>query len=133
MVNSDDNLFSIALDRIVSITNSKSIYIQLGNEQLKAIFKNIVGVTLTKNKKPVLVEFKVNIKRAPYLETKPLHASQIIFKKTKHHVVFRLQIIPNLELESIFLSYGKDLEVLKPVDLREKIKVQLYAASDLYS
>jgi predicted DNA-binding transcriptional regulator YafY len=128
----DKELFTIALDRIIAIENSKSSYSELAANELQITFKNIVGVTFPKNEKPVTVEFKANIKRSPYLETKPIHTSQTVFKRTKQYVVFRLHVIPNLELESIILSYGKDLEVLKPIDLREKIKAQLKSGFDLY-
>ena len=125
--NAQGELSNLALDRIVSIENSETVYHQYDIRNLREILKNIIGVTIPKVQKTEIIEFKVNNKRAPYIETKPLHPSQIAFKK-KSGTIFKIKVIPNLELEALLLSYGKDIEVLKPLELRERIREQLQIA-----
>ena len=54
--------------------------------------------------------------------TKPLHLSQ---KPPKYYedgtVEIRIKVIPNNELERLILSYGSGIEVLEPIELRERI------------
>lgn len=132
VTNIANELFVLALDRVVHLENTDTIYSEFDHQKLQDILKNTIGVTLPQNQKPVAVEFKVNAKRAPYIETKPLHFSQVIVKK-KSYAVFKIKVIPNLELEALLLSYGKDLEVLKPLALRMKIKKQLEEGVKLYA
>lgn len=129
--NASGELSNLALDRIVSIENSETVFHEYDLKQLKEILKNIIGVTIPKIQKIETVEFKVNNKRAPYIETKPLHPSQTSVKK-KAYTLFKIKVIPNLELEALLLNYGKDIEVLRPLELRERIKQQLEIALNHY-
>jgi predicted DNA-binding transcriptional regulator YafY len=61
---------------------------------------------------------------APYVQTKPLHPTQKTEEKNEHLIV-RIKVMPNYELESLILSFGENVEILKPELLRENIRMRL--------
>ena len=57
----------------------------------------------------------------PYIETKPLHGSQKTKEKNEKHSIVTLDLIPNYELEALIFSYGDNIQVIEPNELRAKI------------
>ena len=84
-------------------------------------YKNVIGVTIPKDEKVEKVVLRFSAARANYIETNPLHPSQKLLKKTKTHKTFTYDLILNPELQSIILSFGMDIEVLRPAKLHEAI------------
>lgn len=76
-------------------------------------YKNIIGVTIPKNAVVENVVLRFKIPRAYYVETNPLHPSQQLIESSNTHKTFSFALIKNPELESLILSYGKDVEILK--------------------
>lgn len=58
---------------------------------------------------------------APYVFTKPLLLSQKHTWLENGELEIRISVIPNYELESVILSFGKNAEVLAPEWLRKKL------------
>lgn len=70
-------------------------------------FKDIVGVT--RLDKPIeTIRLKFKKPRANYVMTKPIHPSQKVIEESNAEVSLEIKVIPNKELESIILSFGKD-------------------------
>lgn len=61
----------------------------------------------------------------PYVQTKPLHETQILKKSDADGYEIEIEVRPNYELEQLILSYGDGMAVLTPTALREKIKTKL--------
>jgi predicted DNA-binding transcriptional regulator YafY len=59
---------------------------------------------------------------APYIQTKPLHPTQKLKKINEQTYEVEIKVIPNLELNSLLLSFGKSLVVQEPLSLREKLR-----------
>lgn len=132
---SDENKalpWNLALDRIQELTDA-------GKSNLKRefdweeYFNDIVGVS--RNDKPVEeIVLKVHPKLLPYLETKPLHQSQRPAQKQEDgYYTLRYYLIPNYELEYQLLAFGEDLSILKPENLRNKLKDRIFQMLELYS
>ncbi|MCB9282949.1 MAG: WYL domain-containing protein [Lewinellaceae bacterium] len=127
-------LWNLALDRIQAIEVLPDHPFQ-ANTSLDAqtYFRDIIGVTLPADMEKEIVRFQLAPSRAPYVDTKPLHHSQ---RRTATlpdgRVEFEIEVIPNLELESLLLSFGPDLEVLSPASLRERLGKALKAAVARY-
>jgi len=69
----------------------------------------------------------------PYIRTKPIHISQDFLEEFEDKSqTFKLKLILNYELKSTFLSYGNDLEVLEPKELRAELKNVYMGGSDMY-
>ena len=125
------NLTTLALDRIEVIEVSKAKFRVNENWDFEEYFEDIVGVTLNIEAEIQEVVIKVDTKLYPYLITKPLHESQRS-SKTEDGGLIKLSVIPNYELESLILSYGPRLEVVKPVELRDKMKKTVAQFQQLY-
>ena len=122
---------NIPLDRILTITNYYEAFHQpIFNPE--KYFKNFVGVSLQKDKEIEKVQFKVRKKRANYIETKPIHASQRTMEGDENWIFFEISVIINQELEAKLLEYSSDLIVLKPKSLHDRIKEILKSALTEY-
>ena len=83
----------------------------------------MIGVTFPKNAVIENIEIKVAAKQVPYITTKPIHNTQKIFKHYKNNsILIQLQLICNYELKSTLLGYGCDIEITKPITLRDSLK-----------
>jgi len=113
---------NFALDRLVSIEKEPVRYHHDDRFDASQYFQDIIGVSLIDKMKLEEIVFKVNNDDAKYLVTKPFHQSQVQLKEDATHATFSIKVYPNFELESVLLSYGDRLEVLKPETLRNQIK-----------
>ena len=121
--------WTLPLDRVHAIKEAKSAYISTDLDW-DFHFSEIIGVT--RYNKPVeTVELLFNEKRGKYAETKPLHESQRNKWTDKGFLVI-LNLIPNLELEQVILSYGEDVEVLSPESLRLTIQNRIEQMQTVY-
>jgi predicted DNA-binding transcriptional regulator YafY len=88
--------------------------------------KDIIGVSVTTGDAIKNIVLRFSEKRAPYVETNPLHSSQNLVSGTT--TTYSFNIIPNKELEALILFFGPDVEVVEPQPLRERIKELLLGA-----
>lgn len=109
------------VDRIIRFTPLNKAFIENFFDQ-DEYFKDMIGVTRKTGQEPELVVFRVSAERADYVITKPLHPSQTVLSEDKNGVVFTMSVIQNKELVSVLLSFGRDVEILKPVSLRSAMK-----------
>jgi predicted DNA-binding transcriptional regulator YafY len=56
------------------------------------------------------------------LQSQPLHSSQKLLKEGNNRDSFELNVIISEELKRTILSYGSQIEVLKPKSLRTSIQ-----------
>jgi predicted DNA-binding transcriptional regulator YafY len=57
-----------------------------------------------------------------YLRTLPLHHSQREIASTEHYTDFSFDIRPTADFLSQLLAHGDGIEVLEPLELRQKIR-----------
>lgn len=123
---------NFALDRLLNIEKEPVRYFKDPDFDAAQYFENIIGVTLPKKQKIEEVIFSVNVDDAKYLITKPLHISQEIISESKNKTTFVIKVIPNFELESVLLSFGEIIHIIKPQHLRKKIKERLLKQLENY-
>jgi predicted DNA-binding transcriptional regulator YafY len=132
-------IYNLALDRILAIDTSDFRY---RNQQVDdlAFLNDIIGFTYLYDAETETyaaletVKIKVDLPRANYIRTKPLHHSQQeVSKETNEtYVVFTYQLRFNNELFAKLLEFGKDLEILEPRHLREKMTVHIQEMAKKY-
>lgn len=123
--NHSDSITNFALDRIKRIRNSGEPYIPNNFFDPETYFNNLIGVTIPQNSNIEDVEIRVISRQVPYVKTKPIHNSQKIIKEFKNgDVIIQLRLICNYELKAVLLAYGSDIEVLRPIALREIMKME---------
>ena len=128
-----DDILNLALDRIINIEKSTTKYRGPGDFNPIEHFKNVIGVTVSKNQVEENIIIKVSHKHAPYVLTKPFHHSQSVLEKDKEGVIIQFQVQHNFELEKDLLGFGEAIEVLEPKALRRTIKKRLKQAKELYN
>ena len=123
-------LSNLALDRIIKINESKATYIDTEID-FKEYFEDVVGVTVpdTLAEKVIL---KVGSKSIDYIATKALHGSQKIKEKEGDYTMVELDVIPNYELASRILSFGENVQVLQPAELRNQLKERVEMMKNIY-
>ncbi len=84
-------------------------------------FKHAIGIT-SGNDDPSEIELKVNTVAAKYLDSLPLHSSQKVKEMCEDHFIFTLKVTISEELIREILSYGGEIQVLKPESLKKEIK-----------
>lgn len=121
---------NFALDRIEAVSHMLGEYKpKPAGLDFDEYFDDIVGVTIPQGKKVEHIVMRVAPDRYPYIKNKPLHSSQHNYDKE-----FRVSIdvIPNNELIALLLSFGSQLEVLEPQNVREMMKEHVKTLNKFY-
>jgi len=132
--NSHESILTLALDRIVNISYDLNVNYRNDDFDGDAFYKNTIGVTVLKRDKPSTVILKVDRYNAPYVLTKPFHASQeVLDRMAGGGVTIQLRVHQNFELERLILGFGSGVEVVKPLALRKRIIKHLSTAMKTYN
>lgn len=129
----DDEIMNVALDRIQAFKLSKIRYKPNTKVDFDFYFKDIVGVSLPKSEGPSNIIIRVKNSRLPWILTKPIHSSQIELERDDNSTLISLDLMPNNELEALLLSFGEDVEVLKPKNLRSKLAKKIEQMNNQYA
>jgi len=122
---------NMALDRIQTLDPAKDKYKPNEAVDFAEFFEDVVGVTVP-DAEVQGVDIRVDARLWPYLSSKPLHGSQKVLRKDKDSVTIRLAVKLNYELQSVLLSYGEELEVVAPAELRTTLKDRAKALAKRY-
>lgn len=129
----DESLLNLALDRINKINDSLKDYKENSVWDFEEYFEDIIGVTKSEEGEIQQIELQIHNELLPYIRTKPLHGSQKVNKLGEVHSIITLKLIPNYELESLLLSYGEGVTVIKPESLKEKLRKRLEKSIAYYT
>lgn len=122
-----------SLDRIKKIRNSGADFIDNDLFIPDDYFKYLIGVSVSADSKPEVIEIRVNKQQAPYVLSKPIHSNQEKIREYKNgDILIRLTLIINYELKSVLLSYNKGICVKKPKSLVVELKQLLSEMTNLY-
>ena len=127
-----NDIITYGLDRMEDLEITKEVGLLNFDFNPDVYFKHSLGITVNKEK-PVIVEFKVDKIGARYIESLPLHHTQTIVKEGKKRTTFQLEVILSEELKRTILSYGDQIEVTKPTELREELVQISQGLQALYS
>lgn len=129
----DDKLLTFALDRIVSIETLPAYIYKEYDGNLQERYEDIVGVTLYENMPLEHMVFWVSEESKHYVMTKPIHESQRhytheretelrkIYPMLINGAFFSVDCIVNYELIRELMSFGKELLVLEPQNIKNEI------------
>lgn len=131
LASNKDKEITLALDRIQNIAIDETFEYKDLQINGDVYYKDIIGVTLSNSRAKNIV-FSIDNKLAPYVITKPIHATQKIIERTKKVVVFSIKVQINFELERMLLGYGDAIEIIKPEKLRKRIHKKLEQAINKY-
>ncbi|GAO42660.1 helix-turn-helix transcriptional regulator [Flavihumibacter petaseus] len=127
-------LITLALDRIITFQ-------ELPYEPFQAYegipfdryYSDLIGVTKSERDRPFRVILEVDASNAPYIKTKPLHASQRVEREDAGGMIIRLDVVLNFELEREILGFGESIKVLAPRILQSRIRKRITAMAKCYA
>lgn len=118
-------IMTLALDRIEHLKEIPGQKYLKPKIDTSTFYLDTIGVSKMPNQKPQLVVMKIIKEHAPYIKTKPMHASQTILKEEKDGTIFSIEVVWNFELEREILGFGEQIKVLSPRRLSGKIQSRL--------
>lgn len=119
-----DSISIYALDRINDIGETGDKYIESDINWMD-YFDEMIGVTKTGETEPQKIILKFSEHRIKYVLTKPLHGTQKPVKSDPTGLTIQIEVIPNHELYQTLLSFGPDVEVISPANIREEIRKKI--------
>jgi predicted DNA-binding transcriptional regulator YafY len=126
-------ILTLALDRIQGVDPlPEEAFPGRKDFDAHAYFSPIVGVTRNPDNQLTEVLFQANREHAPYIRTKPLHASQQVIEESASGMLFSISVIPNFELERELMGYGEGVKVVSPPSLVRRIRNRIRLMNELY-
>jgi predicted DNA-binding transcriptional regulator YafY len=130
----DGSLLTLALDRIEALSvDDKESYVSNKDLSADLYYRDVIGVTVSSNLRKQIVKIFVNHENGPYVQTKPLHASQELIEKREDGIVITIKVQLNFELEKEILGFGDGMIVLEPERLRKRINDKITRTAGLYA
>ena len=127
LIAEDDQIIkNFGLDRMFEVNIlSKKIDHHI-NFDYEEKYKHCFGIIAPNTEEPFDVILEVTKKQAAYLETLPLHSSQFIIKETAQKtVLIGLKVYITTDFITEILSMGRNVKVIQPEILKDRIKDEL--------
>ena len=101
-------LFNLALDRIKSVEAVDVPFREKPEFDSEHFFDDVIGVSKNIGNKPRTIKFWASAEQSKYIKTKPIHRSQQLIRENPEDgsCVFRIDVVINFEMFSVFMSYG---------------------------
>lgn len=132
----DRYVVNLALDRIVAVEQAPGEkFVEDSKFDPEVYFNDMVGVTKIPGTmdRETRVRFWAAAGQVPYIETKPIHRSQMVVERNEDgSAVFQLTVCVNYELEKALVEFGEGVKVLEPKSLVSRIHARMKAALALY-
>ena len=116
-----NKIITFGLDRISHIINIEQTFTIDNSFSPDNFFKHSIGITVY-DQLPQKIVIQTHSILAKYLESQPLHHSQVFEKlTTEGNHVFSFFLLPTYELKMQLLGFGKEVKILEPKDLQKEI------------
>lgn len=96
----------------------------------QAYYANCYGIIHQDN--PVTIRFRAFGKQAKYVESIPIHHSQVCVESGNDFQDFEIYVAPSFDLIQELLSHREFLSVLSPESLRNEMKTCIHKMMSLY-
>lgn len=127
-----DEIITFALDRIFDVQVWNHQFVP-SDVDFNRYYEDITGVTVLCDEPLSNIVLKVTSNRYPYIQTKPFSVKQKIVTHNEEGYVISFPMRINNEFKASILSFGSDIEVLKPERLRQEISAILKKACEKYN
>ena len=127
-------LFNLALDRIKSVEPVDVPFREKPEFDSEHFFDDVIGVSKNIGNKPRTIKFWASREQSKYIKTKPIHCSQQLLRENPEDgsCVFRIDVVINFEMYSVFMSYGPGIRILYPRIAVNYMRDKLKETLDLY-
>jgi predicted DNA-binding transcriptional regulator YafY len=124
-------IMTFGLDRMSKLAVTENHFLDKFEFNPDNYFKHSIGITAN-DSEPERVEFKVDKIGSKYLNSQPLHKSQMLVKDGSNRDTYCLKVIISEELKRTILSYGSQIEVTKPESLRSAVRNSISEMAENY-
>ena len=127
-------LYNLALDRIKSVEPVDVPFRENPEFDTEHFFDDVIGVSKNLGNTPRCVKFWANAEQSKYIKTKPIHRSQQLIKENPEDgsCIFRIDVVINFEMYSVFMSYGPGVKIFYPRNAMMYMRDKLKEAAALY-
>ena len=127
-------MFNLALDRIQSVEPVDVPFRENPDFDPEHFFDDVIGVSKNIGGKPRTIKFWASREQSKYIKTKPIHRSQQLMKENPEDgsCVFRIDVVFNIEMYSVFMSYGPGVRIIYPQSAVKYMRDKLREALDQY-
>lgn len=131
---SDLLMYNLPLDRIVSVEPVDMPFRENPEFDSEHFFDDVIGVSKNIHDRARAVKFWASAEQSKYIKTKPLHPSQRLLRENPEDgsCVFRIDVVINFEMYSVFMSYGPGVKIISPHKSKDYMKKMLQEAAELY-
>ena len=128
----DSHIKSFALDRLtdLEITNTKFEYPVTYN--IEENYRYCFGIISPNDEKPQEIILSFNPFQGKYIKTLPLHHTQQIMVDNDEELQIKLKLCITHDFIMELLSFGDNMEVIKPKSLVNKVKEEHQKAFEQY-
>ena len=126
------HMATYALDRMLAVEISDETFEMPEDFSPEGYFAEYYGIT-TDDTPMAHVVIRAYGHVPNYLRTLPLHASQKEMERTDEYTDFSYDIRPSVDFVLALISYSDGIEVLEPIELRQKIHDNFQASLERYS
>jgi hypothetical protein len=110
------------IDRMNAVDILNSTFDKENRSKATEMFNHCFGIFVPNAAKPTKVELSFYKSQKPYLETKPLHSSQKTISENDEEIIIQLTVFITYDFIRHLLSYGDEVEVIKPASLITQMK-----------
>lgn len=129
----NSKLLTLPLDRIESFEHIDMPYIENSAFDAEHFFDDVIGPSKHLTSRPRKVKFWATPIQSQYIKTKPVHSSQTILEEHKDgSCIFRIDVVINFEMYSVFMSYGPGVKILYPRYARQYMEDKLKETVNIY-
>jgi predicted DNA-binding transcriptional regulator YafY len=127
-------LFNLPLDRMVSVEPVDVPFRDNPEFDPERFFDDVIGVSKNIHERAQCIKFWASAEQSRYIKTKPLHPSQRLLSEdaTDGSCIFRIDVVINFEMYSVFMSYGPGVKIISPRRATNYMGKMLKAAAALY-
>lgn len=117
-----DAMRTFALDRIKSMSRTGSKFKMPEDFDAEVYFADFMGITVNECIPRETVRFLAFNGRQNYLRSLPLHPTQREISTSEKEAVFEIDVRPTPDLFQEFLIFGKDIKILAPTWIEDKMR-----------
>ncbi len=129
----EQKVYNFALDRITKLDFDLRSKYQSSDIDPDEYYRHTFGVTVLDRRSLIDIEIWVNPSNAPYVITKPIHASQQLLEEfSDGSAIISLKVHHNFEIERHLFGYADNIRVLKPQRLVKRMQYKLEMAAKQY-
>ncbi len=123
---------SFCLDRIHEFSLSDETFEYPADFSPEDYFSNCIGIINNQDIEPEDIELWVSSEEANYIRDLPLHESQKEIERNDDYSLFTIRVRPTYDFYQEILTFGDQVEIQKPEDVREKMKLKAINMANKY-